>query len=100
MCTACFCGMSLAAPTSKIVQFSVFELGLQRVELRKTGAKVKLQEHPRKIFQVLLKNPGEIVSREDLRQRVWPANTFVEFDQGLYSAMAPPRCLGDSSDSP
>jgi len=83
------------------VQFGVFELDLQHAELRRQGVKVKLQEQPLKVLQVLLEHPGQIVSREDLRQRVWPANTFVEFDQGLYSAMARLRdALGDSSDSP
>ena len=93
--------MPASASTSKIVQFGVFELDLQRVELRKQGVKVKLQEQPLKILQVLLENPGQIVSRDEPRQRVWSANTFVEFDQGLYSAMARLRdVLGDSSDSP
>ena len=83
------------------MQFGVFELDLQRAELRKNGVKVKLQDQPLKVLQVLLENPGQIVSREDLRRRVWPVNTFVEFDQGLYSAMARLRdALGDSSDSP
>lgn len=89
------------ASTSNIVQFGVFELDLQRVELRKQGVKVKLQEQPLKVLRVLLENPGQIVSRDELRRRVWSANTFVEFDQGLYSAMARLRdVLGDSSDSP
>ena len=83
------------------VQFGVFELDLQRVELRKQGVKVKLQEQPLKLLRVLLENPGQIVSREELRERIWPANTFVEFDQGLYSAMARLRdALGDSSENP
>jgi hypothetical protein len=93
--------MPAPASTSKIVRFGVFELDLQRAELRKQGIKVKLQEQPLKVLQVLLENPGQIVSRDELRQRVWPANTFVEFDQGLYSAMARLRdVLGDSSDNP
>lgn len=93
--------MSAPASTSKLVQFGVFELDLQRVELRKQGVKVKLQEQPLKVLRVLLENPGQIVSRDELRRRVWSANTFVEFDQGLYSAMARLRdVLGDSSDSP
>ncbi len=87
--------------TSKTVQFGVFELDLQRAELRKQGVKVKLQEQPLKVLQLLLENPGQIVGREQIRIRIWPANTFVEFDQGLYSAMARLRdTLGDSSDSP
>jgi TolB-like protein/DNA-binding winged helix-turn-helix (wHTH) protein/Tfp pilus assembly protein PilF len=93
--------MPTPASTSKIVRFGVFELDLQRAELRKQGVKVKLQEQPLTVLQVLLENPGQIVSRDELRRRVWSANTFVEFDQGLYSAMARLRdVLGDSSDSP
>jgi Tol biopolymer transport system component/DNA-binding winged helix-turn-helix (wHTH) protein len=93
--------MPAPASSTDRVQFGVFELDLQRAELRKNGVKVKLQEQPLKVLQVLLENPGQIVSREDLRGRVWPANTFVEFDQGLYSAMARLRdALGDSSDNP
>ena len=93
--------MPAPASSTDRVQFGVFELDLQRAELRKNGVKVKLQEQPLKVLQVLLENPGQIVSREDLRRKVWPANTFVEFDQGLYSAMARLRdALKDSSDSP
>src|SRR5690349_19428838 len=93
--------MPASASSTDRVQFGVFELDLRRAELRKQGAKVKLQEQPLKVLQVLLETPGEIVSREELRQRVWPANTFVEFGQGLYSAMARLRdALGDSSENP
>ncbi|MGE5724610.1 MAG: winged helix-turn-helix domain-containing tetratricopeptide repeat protein [Acidobacteriota bacterium] len=93
--------MPSPASTPKIVQFGVFELDLQRAELRKQGVKIKLQEQPLRVLRVLLENPGQVVSRDELRQRVWSANTFVEFDQGLYSAMARLRdVLGDSSDSP
>jgi DNA-binding winged helix-turn-helix (wHTH) protein/Tol biopolymer transport system component len=93
--------MPTPASSTQQVQFGVFELDLQRAELRKQGVKVKLQEQPLKVLQVLLETPGQIISREELRQRIWPANTFVEFDQGLYGAMARLRdALGDSSDSP
>src|SRR5215471_618725 len=93
--------MPAPASSTDRVQFGVFELDLQRAELRKQGVRVKLQEQPLKILQILLENPGQIVTREQLRRRIWPANTFVEFDQGLYSAMARLRdALGDSSDSP
>src|SRR5215831_10530954 len=85
----------------KVAQFGVFELDLQRGELRKQGVKVKLQEQPLKVLQLLLENPGQIISREQLRTHIWPANTFVEFDDGLYSAMARLRdALGDSSRNP
>ena len=85
----------------KVLQFGVFELDLQRGELRKEGVKVKLQDQPLKVLQFLLENPGQIVTREQLRAHVWPADTFVEFDQGLYSAMARLRdTLGDASENP
>lgn len=93
----------MLAPASNTdrVQFGVFELDLQNAELRKSGVKVKLQEQPLKILQALLENPGQVVAREELRSRIWPENTFVEFDQGLYNAMARLReALGDSSDNP
>src|SRR5215831_7481787 len=93
--------MPMPASSTDRVQFGVFELDLQNAALRKGGVKVKLQEQPLKILQILLENPGQIVGREELQKRVWPANTFVEFDQGLYSAMARLRdALGDSSDNP
>ena len=88
-------------PRPKVLQFGVFELDLQRGELRKEGVKVKLQDQPLKVLQFLLENPGQIVTREQLRGHVWPADTFVEFDQGLYSAMARLRdTLGDASENP
>src|SRR5215469_14049413 len=93
--------MPAPASSTDRVQFGVFELDLQRAELRKQGVKVKLQDQPLKVLQLLLESPGQIVSREQLRTGIWPANTFVEFNQGLYSAMARLRdALGDSSDSP
>ncbi len=93
--------MPASASSTERVQFGVFELDLQNAELRKSGVKVKLQEQPLKILQTLLENPGKIVAREELRGRIWPANTFVEFNQGLYNAMARLRdALGDTSENP
>jgi len=93
--------MHPAAPAPRLVRFGVFELDMDAAELRKQGVKVKLQDQPCKVLQILLEKPGRIVTRDELRARVWPANTFVEFDQGLYSAMARLRdALGDSSESP
>lgn len=93
--------MPASASSMERVQFGVFDLDLQRGELRKEGVRVKLQEQPLKILQTLLENPGRIVTREELRGRIWPANTFVEFDQGLYNAMARLRdALGDTSGNP
>jgi len=93
--------MHPAVPARRLVQFGVFELDTDAAELRKHGVKVKLQDQPCKVLQILLEKPGQIVTRDELRARVRSANTFVEFDQGLYSAMARLRdALGDSSDSP
>ena len=95
--------LGMLAPLSSPdrVQFGVFELDLQKAELRRQGVRVKLQEQSLKVLQVLLVHPGQIVSREQLRTHIWPVNTFVEFDQGLYSAVARLRdALGDSSESP
>jgi TolB-like protein/DNA-binding winged helix-turn-helix (wHTH) protein len=93
----------MPAPTSisEVLQFGLFELDMQQAELRKRGVRIKLQEQPLKVLHLLLQNRGEIVTREQLRTNIWPANTFVEFDHGLYSAMARLReALGDSSENP
>ena len=93
----------MPAPTSvpEVFQFGLFELDMQQAELRKRGVRVKLQEQPLKVLNLLLQNRGEIVTREQLRTNIWPTNTFVEFDHGLYSAMARLReALGDSSENP
>src|SRR5215468_11019150 len=93
--------MASSITSPKHVKFGVFELDVQNAELRKSGVKVKLQDQPLKVLRFLLENRGEIVSREQLRAHIWAANTFVEFDQGLYSAMARLRdALGDTSESP
>jgi TolB-like protein/DNA-binding winged helix-turn-helix (wHTH) protein/Tfp pilus assembly protein PilF len=84
-----------------VVRFGVFEADFAAGELRRQGIKIKLQEQPLQILEVLLERPGEIVSREELQKRVWPADTFVDFDHGLYSAITRLReALGDSSGTP
>ena len=88
-----------AAPGT--VRFGSFELDFKASELRKQGAKVKLQEQPFQILQVLVQRPGEIVTREELQQKIWPSDTFVDFDHGLYNAIKRLReALGDSADTP
>jgi len=83
------------------VRFGVFEADFAAGELRRQGIKTKLQEQPLQILEVLLERPGEIVSRDELQKRVWPADTFVDFDHGLYSAINRLReALGDSSGTP
>jgi TolB-like protein/DNA-binding winged helix-turn-helix (wHTH) protein len=83
------------------IQFGAFELDSAAGELRKHGIKIKLQEQPLQILQQLLEHPGEVVTREDLQKRIWPADTFVDFDHGLYSAVQRLRdALGDTAETP
>jgi len=83
------------------VSFGPFELDAVRGELRKNGVRVKLQDQPFQILQTLLECPGEIVAREELRSRIWPADTFVDFDKGLYNAVKKLReALGDTANTP
>src|SRR6266478_5183067 len=92
-----------AASPSKLgaIRFGVYEVDLRAGELHKHGVKVKLQEQPFQVLQILLEHPGEIVTREDLRQRIWPADTFVDFDGGMNNAVKRLReALGDSAESP
>ena len=71
-------GSPAASPRAR--RFGLFELDLRAGELRRSGIKVKLQEQPFQILTLLLERPGEVVTREDLRNRLWPADTFVDFD--------------------
>ena len=93
--------MKDARPSRAPIRFGVFELDPESGELRKQGLKIRLQGQPFQILQILLERPGNVVTREELQQRVWPANTFVDFDQGLYNATKKLReALGDSADTP
>ena len=84
-----------------IVRFDIFEIDLQAGELRKEGRRVKVQEQPFRVLSFLLERAGEVVTREELRERLWPADTFVGFDHGLNSAVGRLReALGDSADNP
>lgn len=86
---------------SWVIHFGVFEADLRAGELRRNGSKVKLQEQPFQILAMLLERPGEIVTREELRARLWSADTFVDFDHGLNSAIRRLRdALGDSAENP
>ena len=83
------------------VRFGVFEADFRAGELRKQGLKVKLQEQPLQILQMLLAKPGEVVTREELQKQIWPADTFVDFEQGLYNSVKRLRdALEDSADKP
>jgi len=84
-----------------VVRFGLFELDLQARELRKSGIRIKLQDQPFQILASLLERPGEIVTREELQKRLWPADTFVDFDLSLNSAVKKLRqALNDDSDNP
>ncbi len=72
---------------SHLVRFGVFEADLGSCELRKQGRRLKLQTQPCQVLKLLLEHPGEVVSREEFRKRLWPEDTFVDFDHGLNTAM-------------
>src|SRR4029077_1590139 len=82
-------------------RFGAFEVDLRSGELYKHGIRLKLQDQPFQVLTVLLEHSGEVVSREDLREKLWPADTFVDFDTGLNSAIKKLRdTLGDSVEEP
>ncbi|HXM90592.1 MAG TPA: winged helix-turn-helix domain-containing protein, partial [Candidatus Dormibacteraeota bacterium] len=86
---------------SNIVRFGIFEANLETGELRRNGARVKLQDQPFQLLALLLARPGEIVTREELRSQLWSDDTFVDFDHGLNAAIRRLRdALGDSADNP
>lgn len=84
-----------------MIQFADFQADLRAGELYQSGRKIKLQERPFKILSILLESPGDVVTREELRQRIWPADTFVDFDHSLAVAVNKIReALGDSAETP
>src|SRR6266404_9866790 len=86
---------------AQIICFGMFEADLQTGELRKNGVKVPLQGQPFQVFAFLLQQSGELVTRDELRQKVWPEDTFVDFDHGLNTSITKIRvALGDDADSP
>jgi TolB-like protein/DNA-binding winged helix-turn-helix (wHTH) protein/tetratricopeptide (TPR) repeat protein len=85
--------------SARIVRFGLFEADLQARQLRQRGVKVRLPDQPFQVLQLLLERPGEVVTREELRQRLWSADTFVDFDLSLNSAVRKVReALGDSAE--
>jgi DNA-binding winged-HTH domains len=84
-----------------VIRFDAFEADLRSGELRKQGLKLRIGDQPFSVLAILLAQPGEVVTREDLQKRLWPADTFVDFDRGLNKAINRLReALGDSADSP
>ena len=89
------------SPNGRLIRFGVFEADLAAAELRKSGVRIRLQEQPFQVLAYLLDHPGEVVTREELRQKLWPADTFVDFDHSLNTAVNKLReALGDSAASP
>ena len=83
------------------LRFGVFEVDLRAGELHKHGLRVRLQDQPFQVLAMLLEHPGAVVTREELQKRLWPADTFVDFDHGLNKAVNKIRdALGDSAESP
>jgi Tol biopolymer transport system component/DNA-binding winged helix-turn-helix (wHTH) protein len=90
-----------AVSTPKVIRFGTYEVDLRSGELRKNGLKVRLTGQPFQILTILLERPGELVPREELQKRLWPGDTFVDFDSGLNAAVNRVReALGDSAENP
>ncbi len=93
--------MKTSSSVPPTLRFGVFELDPQAGELRKKGMKIRLQGQPVEILAMLLQRPGETITREELQKKLWPADTFVDFEQGLNNAMKRLRAaLDDSAESP
>src|SRR5713226_9422537 len=84
----------------RLLRFGVFNLNLSARELRKHGVRIKLRGHAAEVLELLLERPGEIVTRERIQERLWPGNTFVDFEHGLNTAVKKLRAaLGDSPEN-
>jgi TolB-like protein/DNA-binding winged helix-turn-helix (wHTH) protein/Tfp pilus assembly protein PilF len=92
--------MQTTRPTS-VLRFGTYEVDLRTGELRRAGVRIKVQQQPFKLLEIMLQHPGEIVTREELRARIWPDESFGDFDQAVNVAIAKLRgALGDSADNP
>ncbi len=90
--------MPTLVPATCVLRFDTFELDLRAGELRKRGVKLRLQGQPVQLLAILLQSPGHLVTREELRSQLWPADTFVDFDHSLHNAIGRIReVLGDST---
>ncbi len=94
-------GMDELKKAARVARFGVFELDFRTGELRKQGLKIKLQDQPFEVLAMLLRRPREVITREELQKKLWPADTFVDFAAGLNKAINRIReALGDSADNP
>ena len=90
-----------AVPQTRRLRFGPYEVDLRSGEVHKHGIRLKLQDQPFQVLALLLQHPGEVVTRDEFRQKLWPADTFVDFDTGLNSAIKKLRdVLSDSADEP
>lgn len=90
-----------STPSPRLIRFGTFELDLRSGELQKQGRKIRLEGQPVQVLICLLENPGELVTREELHRKLWPADTFVNFEHGLNAAVKRLRqALNDSADNP
>src|SRR6187431_2120216 len=93
--------LPLERRSSNVKRFATFEVDLRARELRKGGIRIRLQDQPFEILAVMIEKPGEIVPREELRDLLWPAGTFVDFEHSLNAAIKRLRsALGDDADNP
>lgn len=103
MIPVCKGGQTMSSPSAerKVYRFSVFEVDTYAGEVRKRGVRVRVQEQPFRLLTALLEHPGELITREDLHQRLWQDQTFVDFEHGLNAAVTRLRqALGDSAQNP
>ena len=88
-------------PVADKLRFDGYELDIRAGELRKHGIRLRLRGQPLQLLEMLLERAGQVVTREELQSRIWPAKTFVDFDHGLHNAIARIReVLGDSPETP
>ena len=93
--------MDATARVRRLIHFGEFELDVFAGELRRQGTKLRLQDQPLQLLQILIQRPGEVVSREELQKKIWPSDTFVDFDHGINNAIKRLRdALGDTAETP
>src|SRR5438128_7022290 len=93
--------MEVFRPSHGTVRFGDFELDQDTGELRRGGVKIRLQEQPLQMLQILLEQPGKMVAREELQKRIWSSDTFVDFDHGINNAIKRLReALADTAETP